>query len=926
MLMFLLGFIGLGAAAGGAGGGGSSSKSDVKTVAVGPETVADDDPAPVDQGSDDDVMPDHDGMDHGSDDDDDMAHDDMDHGSDDDDVMPDHGDMDHGSDDDDMMSDHDDMDHGTDDDMAHDDHDHHDGHDDTPVVLPVTQAEIDAFVAAVRSAPESHSHEHGSSMESEHMAAMDLVARDEATHIAIGNGDWDNPANWHNGMVPGDNAKVLIPDGVHMTYDHMSDARLFTVRVDGKLEFATDVNSQMVVDTFVVSSSGTLEIGTAENPVAADVDVDIIFANNGAIDTDWDPMLLSRGLIAHGKVEIHGTEKDSHDKVVDDPMAGDTWIDMGGIPQGWAVGDTIVIAGTHYEGYVSWYEEEGYVPPEDEVRVITDIKDGLIFFDDPLIYDHDTPRDDLKTSVANYTRNVSFETEDAEDAEIYERGHVMFMHNDDVDVRYAEFHELGRTDKSEPAFNVSEFDDIAFDSNVKGRYSFHFHRAGTGGEEDDPGIAVGNAVYGSPGWGFVHHDSHAIFDNNATYDTFGAGYVAESGNETGSWNDNIAIYAQGVTWKGVKWANSVENFDMGRSGDGFWFQGRMVDSTNNIAASVSNGFVYFHRGIIGENGQIAFDAEDTEIPGVLQYQDNILPDDHPILSFSGNEVQAAHIGVTVVKANTDQGHDVHTVLEDFTAWNVNEGADLSYTAHYVLKDFDLIANEKEWGDYWVPTGIGFGNNVSDISIVDSTFEGFQYGIRLTKAFTTGDTPEDHEFFIVNPTMIDVDTEYLAFDPALDTILDTEDIPYLTPDIELDGPLTYDGQTIEITGTKSDSLGQTDFPTGADDFTLRWGTPYRILEENGYYTDTSGGKYMMMDIYFSDRLTGDIYIEKHPVLLGSDFDTRGADYNGEQDLGVEGDPTIDSAILWATLTDGQLELTDEAIALEEERTEDELEEA
>ena len=159
--------------------------------------------------------------------------------------------------------------------------------------------------------------------------------------------------------------------------------------------------------------------------------------------------------------------------------AGDTWVDFGETPKGWAVGDTIVIAGTHYEGY---YEAGtpvlSTIPPEDEVRVITQIEDGLIFFDKPLEFDHDSPREDLKTSVANYTRNVSFETENAETAEIFERGHVMFMHNDDVDVRYAEFHELGRTDKSETALNVGEFDQIEFDSNVKGRYSFHFHRAG----------------------------------------------------------------------------------------------------------------------------------------------------------------------------------------------------------------------------------------------------------------------------------------------------------------------------------------------------------------------------------------------------------------------------------------------------------------
>ena len=65
--------------------------------------------------------------------------------------------------------------------------------------LPTTEAEIDAFVAAVRASPEMHVHDQESSKAGEHMAAMDLVPRDEATHIAIGHGDWDDPANWHNG-------------------------------------------------------------------------------------------------------------------------------------------------------------------------------------------------------------------------------------------------------------------------------------------------------------------------------------------------------------------------------------------------------------------------------------------------------------------------------------------------------------------------------------------------------------------------------------------------------------------------------------------------------------------------------------------------------------------------------------------------------
>ena len=896
-LMFgLLGLGAAGAAGGGGGGGGSSSASASPLLSPDPDSIVD-----TEDGVLLENLEDHDsGM-----------HDE--HAGDDDHGMSD----DHGMHDDVGMSD----DHGMHDDHAG--HDDDDGHEHVEIALPTTQDEIDAFVAAVRAAPEGHSHDHGSAMADEHMAAMDLVPRDEATHIAIGNGDWDDPSNWHNGEVPGDNAKVLIPEGVHMTYDHVGDARLFTVRVDGALEFATDVDSQMIVDTMVVSPSGSLEIGTAHNPVDPNVNVDIIFANNGPIDTDWDPMLLSRGMIAHGKVEIYGTEKDSHDKVISDPMTGDTWVDMGETPQGWAVGDTIVIAGTEYEGYPEWEASAGYIPPQDEIRIISHIEDGLIFFEEPLEYDHAAPRDDLKTSVANYTRNVSFETEDPHLAEIYERGHVMFMHTDDVDVRYAEFHELGRTDKSEDAMNASEFDTIEYDSNVKGRYAFHFHRSGVG-DQDDPAMAVGNSVFGSPGWGFVHHESHAILDNNASYNTFGAGYVAESGNETGEWTDNIAIFAQGVAWQPPKFTSDVDTFDMARGGDGFWFQGRMVTSSDNVAASVNNGFVYFHR------GGVQFDAETSDIEVALSYQDGLNPDDHPILEFSNNETFAARSGLHVVKANPNQGHDVHSVLDGFTAWNVEHGAELEYTSHYTLKDFDLIGNE-EGGD----TGIKFGSNISDIAIVDATVENFDQGILLHKHFTSHfDGEEDHEYTIVNPTFVNVVNELGNYDPAEDTVLNTWELPNYTPDLILDGPLTFkSGNTwvdpdvgiVELSGTKRDGLGETEFVSGTDNYNITFKDTVATLKEQGYYSTSSGDNYFVLDIFFSDRLTGDIYLEKHPVFLDDnvgvdvpwDYHFSGTPYNGVQDFGVEGDETSDVAELWATLTDGELVIQEQFIEDPEE---------
>ena len=842
------------------------------------------------------VMDDDDGMDDGMDHDDPDDTDDddgMDDGMDHDDTDDDDGDMDH-DDHDDTDDDDGDMDHGD-----HDDDDDHSTPDIPPPGVGASQAEINAFVSALANAPEVHVHDAGSDMSGEHTAAMDLVDRGEATHVAIGDGDWDDPNIWSNGEVPGDDAKVLIPDGVTVDYAVVSDARLFTVRVDGKLDFATDTDSQMIFDTFVVSPTGHLEIGTASDPVDPDVNVDLIVASNGPIDTDWDPMLLSRGLISHGKATIHGAEKDSHDKVTDDPMEGDTSIKMDGVPDGWQVGDTIVIAGTHFEGY-TWGSDVTNPtahPSEDEVRVISQIdSNGTIWFEDPLEHDHDAPRDDLHTSVANYTRNVSIETEDGADAEIYERGHVMFMHSDDVDVRYAEFLELGRTDKSETSANVDNFDSVDYDTNVQGRYSVHLHRTGTD-DTDDPAILEGNAVYGSPGWGFVHHDSHAELTNNATFDTYGAGYVAETGNETGLWDDNIAIYAEGIMWAIPKNTADTEEdaFDTGRGGDGFWFQGRMVESTNNVAASVNTGFVYFHRD--GDDTMIPISADQFDYPAAMFFDERMWADHAPILSFSGNETFAAREGLHVVKSNPNQEHDVHSHLDDFTAWSVVSGAHLEYTSHYILTNFDIIG--KEDGEWTAQDGISIGNNTSDLTIIDANIEGFKVGIDLNKSFNdTSNSMDLHDYIVVDATFTDVDTEYGQYDPQYDTITSKDDLPDNAPEIDIQSNLYWDyadNRTLVIEGTKTDGIGTTDYPAGLDHIHVERDDMVQILERTGYWETSDGERYTLVDFYFTDRATGDIYYETQPVIIGDaplgSSNADGGRYENAIDNGIQDFTTV-----------------------------------
>ena len=718
----------------------------------------------------------------------------------------------------------------------------------------------------------------------EHIAVLNLVKHSDVTHTAINNGSWFDPATWAGNSVPGDDARVLISDGVVVDYDAISNDRLMTVRVDGELRFSTSVDSKMVVDTLFVDQNGTLTAGTESNPVAGNVNVDIVIADNGDIDVAWDPQLISRGFISHGTVEIHGQEKDTHLKVAVDPLAGETSLTLAEVPVNWQIGDTIVLTGTQYDGYVWANNPNSYRGPQDEVLTISDINGDTVFFDSPLQFDHKTPRADLKASVANYTRNVSIESENGSAAETHHRGHVMFMHSDNVDVRFAEFSELGRTDKSILALNPHEFSNIASDSNVKGRYSFHLHKAGID-DPTAPAIAEGNAVFGSPGWGFVHHDSHAILNSNATYDTFGAGYVAESGNETGSWTNNIAIFAKGVDWSVAKNQNDGANFDTGKGGDGFFFQGRMIKAVDNIAASVNHGFTYFHRGRYEDidaklDGQIRFDPSAFELPEALGHGP-IDPNTTPILHFAGNEVFAANEGVHIIKNNPHQGHDIHSKLVDFTAWEVNVGAFFGYTGHYVLEDFDLIAKSAPARAGVVGDGIVFGQNAVDMIAINPKIDSFANGINLNKNFSFNEDISVTQYKIINPTFLNIANQDMShFDPNIDELLTSSQLDPNNFSIDLDFPLFYDPTQprVVIYGTKTDSVGEIEIPAGTDGFNHN-SDPYGysvpknyildIMEEDGYYS--AGGKnYVILESYYTDRGTGEIHKTGNLVELSSNI--------------------------------------------------------
>ncbi|MEQ9487159.1 PA14 domain-containing protein [Coleofasciculus sp. F4-SAH-05] len=296
--------------------------------------------------------------------------------------------------------------------------------------------------------------------QTEHLGLFDLVPHSAATHVAVNDGSWFDPNTWEQGQVPGTDARVVISEGVHVTYDAESDTRLETVRVDGTLEFAHNRNTKIVVDTFIASPTSTLTIGSEANPIQANKTARIVIADNGEIDSNWDSTLISRGVVTHGKVRIHGAEKLDFISLQTDASAGDNELvlnlpDGMTTPAGWQVGDKLVLGGTSYNPDGSDEDNSRF---QDEVLTITEINGNRIQFTNNditsgdntvLRFDHHRPQgfesENLKLYIANTSRNVIFETENAETLPTQQRGHVMFMHNPDVEIQNAGFYNLGRT-------------------------------------------------------------------------------------------------------------------------------------------------------------------------------------------------------------------------------------------------------------------------------------------------------------------------------------------------------------------------------------------------------------------------------------------------------------------------------------------------
>ncbi len=608
------------------------------------------------------------------------------------------------------------------------------------------------------------SHDHGDALphqddlnkQVEHLALFELVHREDATHIASTSGNWSESATWKGGVVPGDNARVWIPEDINVTFAHQDPSRFLSVRVDGTLRFAPGQDTLMQVDSLVVDASGLLEVGTLDAPIRAGRVARILITDRGPIDTGWDPLLLSRGVITHGTASFVGESKTSFVIAAENPRAGDNVLELDKTPLNWRAGDRLLIPGVR---------KPTATRDEDEVISIKSIQGTSVTLSRALSYDHSTVRADLqKVPVANMDRNVVIESENR--AEPSRAGHVMFMHSNKAMVQYARFFHMGRNNKSIPTTDPRLDEDgnlvASTGANARGRYAVHFHRSGVNG------VAVlvkGCVVENNPGWGYVNHDSHVLFEDNVAYNTAGSGFVTEIGNEVGAFLRNLSVRSK-ITTRTIEFGGSDrdEKNGFGSEGHGFWMQSPGVELIDNIASGHGQEAFFFHGAFRDQDRtHYEFDIDKVMMPGVVTNRGAI----------RGSLIKAQKVPLKAVRGNhafgSGKGYSIRwrrrpdaplsgaggDLIEDFQIWNVQwKGISIGYSSGMIFRngvilgDIDnpiplssselnnpvVLAGEEEG---LTGRGISSNGNVHSVRYENIDIEGFTIGVQATSGNDTG---------------------------------------------------------------------------------------------------------------------------------------------------------------------------------------------
>jgi G8 domain len=379
---------------------------------------------------------------------------------------------------------------------------------------------------------------------------------------------------------------LVVPPG--QIFTPVPDSTWDYIEVAGTLRISRTQDTVLRFTHLFVLPTGTLDIGTAADPIPASQRVTLVIRNL-PIDRVRDPFQWGNGLLNFGRQSRVGAAKLPWTTLVDSVPAGAATITVEEDPQGWQTGDELLVPDTAPGGR----RREGHV-------FIAGISGRTIALSKPLDFEHATVVDldgatVLKPRVANLTRNIVVQTEMlVPNAALGTPGHTADVgHDASWDVRYNELRGLGRT----RAETLNSFAGGVAGTNQVGRYTDHHHHAQGLGSS-----SIGNVLRGSGTlvgkWGIAVHGTHdALIERNIAIDFPGAGFVTEDGYEVRNvFRKNFAAYMGPGNHTGdanIEDANAVGNAP-GSAGNGYWFRGVQNTFDGNEAWNNSIGLNLFN--------------------------------------------------------------------------------------------------------------------------------------------------------------------------------------------------------------------------------------------------------------------------------------------------------------------------------------------
>lgn len=526
---------------------------------------------------------------------------------------------------------------------------------------------------------------------------------------SVKSGNWSDPAIWSPARVPvvGDDVHVL--GGHTVIYNIGSDVALRSLSVFGTLGFSRTVDTKLHVGYTLVHPGGYLQIGTPADPIPVGRRAEIVIADQ-SIDLTRDPLQWGTGINVLGRIDIAGAPlSKTFVRLTREPMAGDTTLTLAEAVTGWQSGDRLIVPDTRRVDYDMRTGQWGNPPFSyfiDDVKIVS-VSGTTVTLQSALKYDHFASYlgkrgaggvPEFYPHVVNLSRNIVVRSANPAGT----RGQVSFLDRARVDVRYAEFVDLGRTrgevplgspDPTRPGY-----------SNQVGRYPVHLHhlKGPLTTDLDKPqyqgtnyqAIILGNSTHhevSNPpkGWYTIHQTHYSLIQDNVGYNAHGVGYYFEDGSE----RENLVKRNIGIRVNGH--AGRVDSDQNNPATDGtiFYFKGPMNRVIDNVAANANAyGMIFFFK-YAGK-----WFAPPT--PGA-EYTQQFDLNATPLTEVRGNEAYGAMVnGMAVWWLNLfgspqySQPNAPMSVVKDFTVWHVQDYGVFNYEVQSLTWDHPVIRGDE----------------------------------------------------------------------------------------------------------------------------------------------------------------------------------------------------------------------------------------